>query len=624
MVLQCADAGVREQHLRGQGWGSDGQRQGRGAAPAGAVQQYPLGRQLPGGVLSSSFDKAHNAGRGASSNLAGLSVEEALASIWALEDADGVLDGGVSLPLATPVVCQEADEGSLEIRRDQPHLQQWRSSGSAHGQPASGAVASENGTKGGLVPCSFAFAHPLNQRPLHQQHLQNYCGNVMATYPLANEQQRYGRIVGIEEGSFNGARSGVLSMDGSGNGSKAASSYCSGAFGFGGGDRGGGITGVGQTRAVSPKSSISSDGSGGDMVGNSPSAVWEVDMHRGASKGGGGSEGGGSGVGGRKRAPAAANEEVLEPWQPHMVRSASESPASLRDTEQSIDAIKQLFLCANMELESCLTVDEAEIRSKEEKVKQLLQLLRVTSLERDEARDQLQRLLSKMQANPLEQSPTQLHPDLLSTARARCGLDSPCRTHTYPPYVPSPMDSLVDAVSPPKLPHKAVAVPSYTTMAQQQAPHLPERTGSMPPPAAECDPASAIIDRLVLKRALPEKGKLMQAVMEAGPLLQTLLVAGSLPRWRNPPPLQPFQIPPVTVGGRESGILIQNADLSQNYLVQSSPRAFQSQNSPVASQIYSASSLDSSGLGASVLREATSPTCCAGSYQGPAGKRQKF
>ncbi|XP_065872811.1 uncharacterized protein [Euphorbia lathyris] len=42
------------------------------------------------------------------------------------------------------------------------------------------------------------------------------------------------------------------------------------------------------------------------------------------------------------------------------------------------------------------------------------------------------------------------------------------------------------------------------------------------------------------RRALPEKGKLLEAVKEAGPLLHTLLLAGPLPQWQHPPPPPSF------------------------------------------------------------------------------------
>lgn len=64
------------------------------------------------------------------------------------------------------------------------------------------------------------------------------------------------------------------------------------------------------------------------------------------------------------------------------------------------------------------------------------------------------------------------------------------------------------------------------------------------------DRGSAIIEDLAKGRPRPEKGKLLQSVMEAGPLLDTLLVAGSLPQWRDPPPMrQDPQVPPVPIRG---------------------------------------------------------------------------
>ncbi|XP_078429377.1 uncharacterized protein LOC144701441 [Wolffia australiana] len=60
----------------------------------------------------------------------------------------------------------------------------------------------------------------------------------------------------------------------------------------------------------------------------------------------------------------------------------------------------------------------------------------------------------------------------------------------------------------------------------------------------EEDETMEMTGRALPKKDLPERGRLLQAVIEAGPLLETLLVAGSLPKWRNPPPLLPFQPPP--------------------------------------------------------------------------------
>ncbi|KAH6818876.1 enabled-like protein [Perilla frutescens var. frutescens] len=59
--------------------------------------------------------------------------------------------------------------------------------------------------------------------------------------------------------------------------------------------------------------------------------------------------------------------------------------------------------------------------------------------------------------------------------------------------------------------------------------------------SSDCD-ESIVSSPVAIKGPLPEKGHLLQAVMKAGPLLQTLLLAGPLPQWRHPPP--PVEIPP--------------------------------------------------------------------------------
>jgi hypothetical protein len=76
--------------------------------------------------------------------------------------------------------------------------------------------------------------------------------------------------------------------------------------------------------------------------------------------------------------------------------------------------------------------------------------------------------------------------------------------------------------------------------------------GLVPPAVAKIHPADAVIENFVKGKVLPQKGKLLQALMEARPLLQTLLLAGLLPRWRNSPPLQPFNIVPVSMSNQNT------------------------------------------------------------------------
>jgi Protein of unknown function (DUF1635) len=151
------------------------------------------------------------------------------------------------------------------------------------------------------------------------------------------------------------------------------------------------------------------------------------------------------------------------------------------------------------------------MRKKEEDINKLIQLVKVTTKERDEAKDQLNALLSFLQSKKQQQ-----------VAAVNSGLtesDSLSETQTrlsHRSHVSSPVESFYHAES------------SNITNA------------SVVPTAAatQFDYGSVVIDELAKKRPLPEKGKLMHAVINAGPLLQTLMVAGPLPRWRNPPSVQ--------------------------------------------------------------------------------------
>ncbi|XP_058099070.1 uncharacterized protein LOC131243608 [Magnolia sinica] len=231
-----------------------------------------------------------------------------------------------------------------------------------------------------------------------------------------------------------------------------------------------------------------------------------------------------------------------------------EGMASVRMFQQSIEELKHALFSTTMELQSTQLAAKEERRKNEETVKQLLELLKSTFQERDEAKDQLQKLLSKIgQSIPTELFHTlpTLHPES-PPARPTIGnssitdSDSLSGTHNRQSLVSSPVDSFFDAVSSPDLPNMNMADSSNVGILH---PHLPLEYNCSSSGAAQIDPASAIIDRLALRKPLPQKGRLLQAVMEAGPLLQTLLVAGPLPQWRIPPPVQPFQVPLVSVNG---------------------------------------------------------------------------
>ena len=131
------------------------------------------------------------------------------------------------------------------------------------------------------------------------------------------------------------------------------------------------------------------------------------------------------------------------------------------------------------------------------------------------------------------------------------------------------------------------------------------------------NPADAVIENFVKGKVLPQRGNLLQAVMETGPLLQTLLLAGPLPRWRNPPPLQPFKMLPVST-------INYNAAANASFLAQK----------PLASPSYIESRRGSSESCSSMLNFSSGASgagidngCLLNSgaiHQIPAGKRQRF
>ncbi|KAF8010690.1 hypothetical protein BT93_J1367 [Corymbia citriodora subsp. variegata] len=211
----------------------------------------------------------------------------------------------------------------------------------------------------------------------------------------------------------------------------------------------------------------------------------------------------------------------------------------------SMDELKQMILCNTTELESEKTKAFEETRKNKENLKHLLCLLKTAYQERDEARNQLQKLLRNITPSPC---PSGLHWSFLVPLRA-----NPATGRT----------------------HHASESNGYHLQHRSSASHFPlgmtppsdflnaDMSGSSNDPCnVSCTPgflnsggadtvnrASDVIDDLVVGKALPEKGKFLQAVMKAGPLLQTLIWSGTLPRWRNPPPLKPFSIPPVNITG---------------------------------------------------------------------------
>ncbi|OVA18274.1 Protein of unknown function DUF1635 [Macleaya cordata] len=294
-----------------------------------------------------------------------------------------------------------------------------------------------------------------------------------------------------------------------------------------------------------------------------------------------------------------------------------EEMSSVWSYQENVDQLKKLLLYTTFELESARTESREEINKIKENTNQLVQLLKETCRERDEARDQLQRLLNKFTPS----SPPEIFPVLSSlqpitipvnSTKGNSSItesDSLSETYNHHSYGSPPVDSFFDTVSSPDLSNVNMGDSSYVQLPHQ--PFIQERNGCI---SVGTDHASMIIENLVKGKILPQKGKLLQSVMEAGPLLQTLLLAGPLPRWRNPPPVQPLQLPPLSINGSEP--------------VQNSSSLSYSDISHGSSQIYSTSMLNfSSGSGTCLNKGQVLSAGPSRSFVNnlvPAGKRQRF
>lgn len=219
-----------------------------------------------------------------------------------------------------------------------------------------------------------------------------------------------------------------------------------------------------------------------------------------------------------------------------------------------------------MELEAAKAQANEEAKRHKEYVKQSFHLLKMTVQERDEARDQLQKLLNKLMTMSSSKTP---NPEFLTTVpliplpespmikptRANSSItesNSLSEPYNYQSQNSSPVESFLEAVSSPELSNinNHIVESSHNNLVFVNQSFGHDFVGlSATNHAKKFDQVDMILDELVKGKALPQRGNFLQAVLEAGPLLQTLIVAGPLPRWRNPPPLQTLHIPPVSIKG---------------------------------------------------------------------------
>ncbi|KAL9675169.1 hypothetical protein QQ045_003370 [Rhodiola kirilowii] len=209
---------------------------------------------------------------------------------------------------------------------------------------------------------------------------------------------------------------------------------------------------------------------------------------------------------------------------------------------QDAEDLKQKLQSTRMELEAARLEVSAAKKQTREKERELYKLLQMACKERDEAREQLQNVLSKINPMPeiVQPSLMMIHNNNILTNSEESNLftESNTLSDAFNSYVSSPVDSLFDAVTSPEFSTLNNIRDFVHDMGQNQKAH--------PTVMSMFDQATVVIDELAKGKVLPQQGKLLEAVREAGPLLQTLMLAAPLPRWRiPPPPLQPFKIPQI-------------------------------------------------------------------------------
>ncbi|EHA8589961.1 hypothetical protein COCNU_scaffold013737G000060 [Cocos nucifera] len=296
----------------------------------------------------------------------------------------------------------------------------------------------------------------------------------------------------------------------------------------------------------------------------------------------------------------------------------------------SVEELNHKLLCATLELEALRNGVKEERRKSEENINQLIQILKVTTQERDEAREQLRVLLNKIaQPHSAELVPllSYLQPDSPQIWQARGNSsvtesESLSDTPNQHSYGCSPVESFFETVTSPEL--TSLNGADSCNIGPRQQPRFLENNHSssmvISHGTAKYDRGDAIIDSIAAKKPLPEKGKLLETVLKIGPVLETLMVAGPLPQWRNPPPLQPFQIPPVTVKARNAQLLNGAAILNSNHSIQSSP----DEKSNGLSQVHAATMLNFSSTVSLCVRNRPMTLACVSSHQGFEAKRQRI
>ncbi|KAI7733446.1 hypothetical protein M8C21_014505 [Ambrosia artemisiifolia] len=275
--------------------------------------------------------------------------------------------------------------------------------------------------------------------------------------------------------------------------------------------------------------------------------------------------------------------------------------ASLWSYQENIDVLKEKLLYTTIELEAVKAETNEEMRRNTESMKQLLHMLKIACQERDEAKDQLQKLLNKFMSsndqqmfnvtnasvpNCFDQVQQPHQGALMMPAKAHSSItESNSLSEAYNQSSP-PVDSLFDPISSPEFSNINVE----TTFVQDYNQNVGFSNGlNGSENVQKVDQATLVMENMIKGKTLPQKGSFLQAVVEAGPLLQNLLLAGPLPRWRNPPPLKSFHIPPM-MAAVDQTTTVQKQDVTHPNKLLTSPTTLLKQSQPYAEMACGSSS----------------------------------
>ncbi|XP_055816894.1 uncharacterized protein LOC129886289 [Solanum dulcamara] len=226
--------------------------------------------------------------------------------------------------------------------------------------------------------------------------------------------------------------------------------------------------------------------------------------------------------------------------------------------EEGIEELKHSLVYTTLELENTVISAHEELARKDEEILQLKDLLTRVMKERDEAQRKCQRIGTEkilLQQQLLQQQQVvQLQFQFQKQNQNNVVIESaPISSGTTISHDNQEHDQILKGVVDSNHNNNNICVLSNSSDCDEN--------NVVSPPLLVQD----LMENVVIKKPLPEKGKFLQAVMEAGPLLQTLLLAGPLPQWQHPPPqLNSIDIPPVTITSCTPRLLHQDSALSSS------------------------------------------------------------